>query len=352
MRTVRMNCGSAHNGPLAKGCEHCLIGAKMVLFVSGKCDTGCFYCPVSLEKKEKDVIYANEGRVETVEEILEESISMDATGAGITGGDPLLCIDRTVKLIKILKEKFGPEYHIHLYTSTMDLDKIKKVEEAGLDEIRFHPSENIWDAMEKTPLEKIVHDTSMDVGIEIPVLPGFEKEMDELITYAEKIGIKFVNLNELEFSESNWDMMEKQNYELKGELSSAVLGSEKIALNLLKKHKKMSVHFCSSSFKDGVQLRNRLTRRAKHIAKPFDVITEDGTIMRGIVYSNNLEELRNKLSKDFKVPDEYMEENFERGYMMIAPWILKKIVKKLDFKCYIVEEYPTADCLEVERIPL
>ena len=36
MKFERMDCGSLRNGPLAKGCEHCLVGGKMVLFVTGR----------------------------------------------------------------------------------------------------------------------------------------------------------------------------------------------------------------------------------------------------------------------------------------------------------------------------
>ena len=112
----RQDCGSAHSGPLAKGCEYCVRGSKMVLFVTGRCRTGCYYCPVSFEKKGRDCIYANELKTNSKAAILEEAESMDATGTGITGGDPLMNVDRTVNAIRMLKEHFGPEHHIHLYT--------------------------------------------------------------------------------------------------------------------------------------------------------------------------------------------------------------------------------------------
>ena len=61
------------------------------------------------------------------------------------------------------------------------------------------------------------------------------------------------------------------------------------------------------------------------------------------------------IKKGFKVPEHLFEVNEKKKRIEIAGWILEKIVKKLDnekCKCYIVEEYPTADHLEVERIPL
>ena len=109
MKTERMDCGSVTNGRLAIGCEHCIKGGKMVLFVTGRCDTGCYYCPVSLEKKGKDVIYANELKTSSKAAIIEEAESMDATGTGITGGDPLMNVERTVNAIRMLKDRFDAE---------------------------------------------------------------------------------------------------------------------------------------------------------------------------------------------------------------------------------------------------
>ena len=41
-----------------------------------------------------------------------------------------------------------------------------------------------------------------------------------------------------------------------------------------------------------------------------------------------------------------------RGRLEIAPWVLEEIAPHLGRPAYIVEEYPTADALEVERTPL
>ncbi len=54
-----------------------------------------------------------------------------------------------------------------------------------------------------------------------------------------------------------------------------------------KKDLHIGVHYCSVSFKDGVQLKNRIKRRAKHIAKPYDVITKDGTSIKGAIYPSD-----------------------------------------------------------------
>lgn len=157
----KMECGSLCTGRVSEGCRHCIDGSKMVLFVTGRCGWNCYYCPVSLEKKGKDVIYANEGRVYTDDEIIAEAEAMDATGTGITGGDPLLDMDRTVHMIRLLKDRFGKGHHIHLYTATIDPEKAKRLQDAGLDEIRFHPPESVWTDMSSTRLRETVE--SLDI---------------------------------------------------------------------------------------------------------------------------------------------------------------------------------------------
>lgn len=347
-----MECGSAVNGGLAVGCEHCTEGSKLVLFVTGRCSTGCAYCPVSLEKKGKEVTYANESRTFSDEDVIAEAKAMDATGTGLTGGDPMQNFDLTLHYLKLLKNRFGPEHHVHLYTSTVDYEKTKILKEEGLDEIRFHPREEEWMDFDTSELEKILKIEGLDVGLEVPALPGREKDLNSLISKVFDAGVSFMNLNELEFSESNWNMMEKEGYLLKDDISSAIKGSEELALGLIDNHPEKRIHYCSSSFKDGVQLRRRLIRRGENTAAEYEIVTEDGTILKGLVYSEDVREASDFLKEEFGVPEVLILEDKERGRVETAPWVLREIADELPYDCYIVEEYPTADRLEVERMPL
>jgi len=324
----------------------------MVLFVTGRCDTGCPYCPISNEKKDNDVMFANERRVFDHEGIIAEAEGMDATGTGITGGDPLIDMDRTVGVIRMLKERFGKGHHIHLYTSSIDLGRTMVLEEAGLDEIRFHPPTDVWERIGTTDLSKIISSVNMDVGIEVPSLPDLAPQLEGLVGDVIGMGVDFVNINELEFSESNWDMMSARQYELKDDVSSAILGSDALAIRIMKRFPKANIRFCSSAFKDSVQLRKRLIRTAERNAKEYEVVTDDGTVLKGLIYADDLDAAAELLRNGYDVPDELMAIDTERKRMEIAPWIVEEIADELPFKCYIVEEYPTADRLEVERIPL
>ncbi|AGN27227.1 radical SAM protein [Candidatus Methanomassiliicoccus intestinalis] len=348
MKTEKMEADSIYTGHLPKGCVMCRKGAKLVLLVSGRCDSGCFYCPLSSKKKGKDVIYADEKLASSDEDIIFEAESIDAEGTGITGGDPVKSLDRTIYYIELLKNHFGKKHHIHLYTASLDTDAYSRLEKAGLDELRIHPPVERWGELPE--LEDFIKNTKMSIGFEIPAIPGKEKEIRDLVKFGEKAGLDFINLNELEFSEGNWDELEKRGFSAKDEISSAVGGSEELAYEIIKTAK-MPVHYCSSSFKDAVQLRQRLKRRALKTSLPSDIITEDGTLLKGVV-EGDPDKIIETLKNEFEVPEELMHFDKEKERIEVAPWILEEIFEDLPYDSFIVEEYPTADRLEVEREPL
>src|SRR3989344_5446174 len=94
-------------GNIAKGCRFCVSGSKLVLFVTGLCSRACYFCPISDKKYKKDVIYADEWPITNISQVIEEAKLIDAKGAGITGGDPLCKLPRTLLSIRTLKNKFG-----------------------------------------------------------------------------------------------------------------------------------------------------------------------------------------------------------------------------------------------------
>jgi pyruvate formate-lyase activating enzyme-like uncharacterized protein len=329
---------------LPRGCEICRMGAGLVLFVTGLCQRSCPYCPLSQERKDKDAVFANERRVLMIEDVLEEARSIGALGTGITGGEPLMRLDLVTDYIKALKREFGPEHHIHLYTGILpDAKILVRLRAAGLDEIRFHPPNEEWSSsagLEETLME--AKGLGMEAGVEIPAM-GPAPGIIEAVRRADA----FLNLNELEFSETNQENLRRLGF-VPGEGCGAK-GSEEIArLFMLDKVK---VHYCPSRFKDAVQLRERLKRRAERVARPFDIPTEDGTLIHGTICGDLDGALR--VLRDLGVPHEMY--SLSGAGIDIAALILEDVARELKrIHCIIsiVERYPLEDGLVVERIPL
>ncbi len=375
-------------GKLPGGCKLCVRGAKLVLLVTGLCGSRCWYCPLSERKKNKDVIVANEWwiwqspedsdmcqSISRDKDVIEEAKLCDSLGAGITGGDPLVVIDRTIRYIRMLKREFGNDFHIHLYTSgKLASDKnLKRLDDAGLDEIRFHPAKKDWNKV-KTALK-----FSWDVGCEIPVIPWEKSRIIEFIDFIEDIGVNFLNLNELEISETNFVEMQKRGFRQKGDISYAVKGSEELSMELLDycaKNTSLNVHYCTVKLKDSVQLGNRLKKRARNARGGFDIMTDEGLLVRGAIYLpelypsfdystkimrisvdeknkilSKLNIITKEIKENFSIPQELIEVDERRLRILIAPWILEEIsaeIKKQGLKPAIVEEYPTWDALCID----
>jgi len=351
-------------GELPEGCKLCRQGAKMVLLLTGVCNRGCFYCPLSLEKQGKDVVYVNEGRLDDPQmehkKIIDEAQAMKALGTGITGGDPMTKPGRVIDYIQLLKEHFGDEHHIHMYTSgNFEPRHIKVLAQAGLNEIRFHPPVHMWPKLPNSDLARLINlalDTDMDVGVEVPAIPTEQARADtvSMIRFLDGLGVLFVNLNELEYSEANCDALNKLGFTVVDDVSSGVSGSEQAAMDIMDgTDYDLTVHYCSSSYKDRIQLRKRIQRRASVVKKPYEVLTDDDTFLLGVIDTKaNLMRTREELKEEFDIPDELIHVNIDKKRIEVAPWIIEEIVEDLEFPCFLIEEYPTVDRLEVERTPL
>jgi len=335
--------GSFYNY-LPEGCRLCYKGAKMVLFITGICGSNCFYCPVSYKRRGNAAAYANERLVGNDEDIIEEAISMDALGASITGGEPLLKIERVLHYLRLLKNKFGEAFHIHLYTAlSPGKEMLALLKEAGLDEIRFHPPPDVWEKIMITPYRDSIiaaHELGISAGIEIP---SIKYDLSGILTLLEEVD-GFLNLNELEFSETNAQELGKRDYVPENDVSMAVLGSREFAE--LVDGKKL--HFCSSVFKDAVQLRERFKRIAKRAARDFDETTDDGTLLYGAIDGDSILALKNA-----GVPENMFE--VKEGMIETSWWIASEMaeeLKEIGCQVSIIERHPMKDGIIVERTPL
>lgn len=335
--------GSFYNY-LPEGCRLCYKGAKMVLFITGICGRNCFYCPVSFKRREKDAVFANERRLETDEDVIEEAISMDALGASITGGEPLLRLKRVLHYIHLLKKRFGRSFHIHLYTALAPgKDILISLRDAGLDEIRFHPPPGIWKNIVNTAYRDSIiaaEELGISTGIEIP---SIKSDLKGILCLLEEVD-GFLNLNELEFSESNALELERRGYIPENDVSMAAHESRDFAGSV----KGKKIHFCSSVFKDAVQLRERFKRIAKRSARDFDEITDDGTLVYGVIEGDGV-----PIMKDARVTEDMfavMKDSIETAW-----WIAYDLAEELKAKGFnvcVIERYPMKNGMIVEKTPL
>ncbi|KXS46671.1 MAG: radical SAM protein [Methanohalophilus sp. T328-1] len=333
---------------LSTGCKMCRDGAKMVLYITGRCGKNCFYCPLSEERK-GDAVYANERKVQCDDEVIEESMRMQALGTGITGGEPLLEMGKVLHYIHLLKSTFGQKYHIHLYTALpVDEKAINNLVEAGLDEIRFHPPLQEWENIKKSKFKTAIlncKQAELETGIEVPAIEGIGKFAD----LCDNVDC-YINFNELEFTDTNYRELHRRGYRLKDDISNAVAGSRDSALKVIKLFRRG--HFCSSAYKDAIQLRKRLIRIAENTSRSFDEITDDGTIIFGIIHTKNTAKILEQL-QEFEVPEEMYE--IKENIIEIASWILEDIaddIRDISDKIEIIERYPTSDGLIVESMPV
>jgi hypothetical protein len=354
-----------------EGCIQCQMGSKLVLFITGNCHWQCDYCPLSETRRDVDWMFANERRCETFDEVIEEARAMRATGAGITGGDPLMAKERTLEGISRLKSEFGSGFHLHMYTSIPFRPEVaSEFAEAGLDEIRFHllglDSERYRSTISACAEAGIL------TGVEIPCEPDKRDELLALLDDLRTFDISFLNVNELEITVGNHDNMELRGFNLSTEITAGAAGSNELAYEMksrvmaaeqgLPDHSDgitrepygFHLKFCTSVFKDAGQLRRRFLRRGESVIAPHEVLTEDGTLIFGAIDadSDSKDDWMDELVDETGLPRRFLlwDEQNERIEMPLV--VAEDIAGEIEDPVFMVEVLPTHERLEVTMVRL
>jgi pyruvate formate-lyase activating enzyme-like uncharacterized protein len=263
-----------YRGGVSKGCELCLLGAKSVIFVTGLCPLNCPYCPVSAERFGKDVMYVNDVAVQRIEDIPRIVAEYASDGAAITGGDPSVVAERVKAVADLLKREFGDGFHIHMYTHILNLNSRRTgiLASSKVDEVRIHVISK-EQAVGREKYVKALAAASKTVGVEVPALPGFERQIAEAINHLAPY-ISFVNINELDVSETNIERLKALGYKTAGlNVAGSLEAARKIASLVT-----VPVHICTGRTKDIVQIGTRLFRHAMTTAGPNEYVQDDGTV--------------------------------------------------------------------------
>lgn len=310
----------------------------MVLFVTGACSRGCKFCPLSKMRKDADSTYSNEKKVKNFSEVVEEVRAQGAKGCSLTGGDPLLKLDRTLVLAKKLKETFGAKFHIHIYVSTkLVTEEILEKLSENIDEIRFHPDfdKDLQEEANKIKLASKFWDKK-NIGVELPMFPDKKEEIWKIVKSVQNT-ISFLNLNELESGEYSENHM-KKNYDLTEDgytISDSVEAGRDLAKRLENSFPKLSIHMCTADLKNNYQYKNRLKNYQQ---MKFAKRNEDG--LNVYFRCENIKDITDQLPLNKYYIDE------EKNKVILAPSLVRKLRGQI--KIEKVEEYPTYEREEAE----
>ena len=356
-----------------EGCIQCQMGSKLVLFITGHCHWMCDYCPLSENRREIDWMFANERRVEIGDwdAVIEEARAMNATGAGITGGDPVMARERVLEACKILKNEFGNDFHLHMYTSIpFKAEWAKDFAEAGLDEIRFHFLD--LESEKYTETMAACVESGMLTGVEIPCEPDKENELMELLETMRDMPVQFLNLNELEITVGNHDNMEVRGFNLSDEITAGAAGSGELATRMRDRVMAASIgaadpedgtvrepypyhlKFCTATYKDSGQLRRRFIRRGEHTISPHEILTEDGTLLFGAIDcgQGDSESWIDEIHSETGLPKRFMLYDSENERIELPLSIAEELVDEIDAPICLVEVHPTHERLEMTVVYL
>jgi pyruvate formate-lyase activating enzyme-like uncharacterized protein len=350
---------------IPKGCQLCLKGAKVVLFLNGICqkpDHCSWYCPISEERKGKNKTFADEIQVFSHEDLLLEINIINAKGMSITGGEPLLesNLEKTLDYIKYVKKMKGKKFHVHLYTNGINFNEsiAEELADAGLDEIRFHSPKNMVEHI------KFALNKGISVGAEVPVIPSDEytKNLEDLILYLNRIGADFVNLNEFEICYPNSQYLMQKGFKLKKDTIASVENSKETAIKLIKKlapTTSLKIHFCTIRAKDYYQLKNRYLRRAKTIKLPYEEITEEGLLIYAQIESSEekLSIAKEIILSELKIPKKLISIKKNKillPYYIALTDIFIEFLEEYELEAFIEEIIPFRGkyCQITERTPI
>ncbi|MEH7112303.1 radical SAM protein [Neobacillus niacini] len=250
------------NQKISSACVACQKGSgSYTSFVSLKCHRDCYFCFNKNQDNYQFYLQNQKNVNQELQSLFDQNIQL--THLALTGGEPLLHPDETISFFQQAKKLF-PEAHTRLYTAGDLLTErvLHGLNEEGLEEIRFSIKLEDTEKKRNHILGKIAMAKSYipNVLVEMPVIPGTDEEMKQLLLDLEALEIFGINLLEFCFPLENAKAFREKRLQLKNPPYDvyynfwyagglAVAESEKLCLELvqyaLEKKLKLGVHYCS-----------------------------------------------------------------------------------------------------------
>ncbi len=280
----RNNNHSIYVNWISPACKACNKGQNSATFyLSLQCHRHCYYCFNPNQQDYDEHTARQRDSIKELDQLKQTGGTLDYIA--LTGGEPLLHPEETVRFFQAAKLKF-PRAHTRLYTSGDLLDKaiLDQLERVRLNEIRF--SIKLEDSLQRRrkvmEMIRMAKSNIPCVMVEMPVIPGTLPEMKDLLQELNSIGIAGINLLEFCFPYHNAQEFKKRQFRVKNPPFEVlydywyagglpVAGSEDEGLELLnfavEEVLSLGVHYCSleNKFTGQVFQQNQLADKAKLI---------------------------------------------------------------------------------------
>ena len=230
----------------------------------------------------------------------------DLAAIGLTGGEPLLVLDDSIRFLEAAREAF-PNAHTRMYTSgdLLTEEGAKRLRDAGLVEIRFSVKQDDPQERQERVLSamRLAKRYIPDIMVEMPIIPGTEARMRELFDAWAEIGIDGINLLEFCFPFNNWDEYAARGFEIRNPPFDVmydygysgglpVAGSEELCLKMMlygiEKGVPFGMHYCSLDNKHRSEMRQR-NEPARSIHPVFSFDEGDFFIKCAKVFGDDVE---------------------------------------------------------------
>ena len=197
---------------------------------------------------------------------------------------------------------------------------------------------------------------NITVGVELPCEPDNEEGLFSLLDELETVPVEFLNLNELEITVGNQENMDVRGFNLSGGITAAAEGSAELALRLKEAAQDKSYHlkFCTAKYKDAGQLRNRFKRRGQATLRPYEVLSDDDTILFGAIpaelqdANDDISELKEELG----IADGWIRYDGPTQRIELPLTLAEELAGVLEVPVMLVEVHPTHERLEVGLVHL
>jgi pyruvate formate-lyase activating enzyme-like uncharacterized protein len=262
---------------LSPACEACQMGVgSATFFISLQCHRSCYYC-FNPNQERYDQFRARQRNLPQELDALRAS-GQRLKHVALTGGEPLLHKPEAVAFFDHARLTF-PEAHRRLYTcgDHLDAEVLAQLQAAGLDEIRLSIRMHDLEKGHRYVFDRLALAQRYipTVMVEMPVLPGTEAVMRDVLLELDRLGIHSINLLEFCYPLANAPEFAARGFRLKANPYRVpydywyagglpVAGSETLCLALLEfaldQGLRLGVHYCSLENKHTGQIYQQNTQ--------------------------------------------------------------------------------------------